>query len=147
MYEDQSPVQEDVADVQAKILKGSLLRGWNTTHESMGDREYLRVERAPFEDGQSFDLTLTSRYYDSSLELRMMNGSWSKSGLEARPQHRASEHTRSLTSAGRAINFPEVANVTREVNNCTKWKRSRLSLISEGQLCPTLLVSVAGVTI
>ena len=35
MYEDQSPVKEDVADVQAKILKGSLLRGWNTTHESV----------------------------------------------------------------------------------------------------------------
>jgi hypothetical protein len=35
VYEDQSPVKEDVADVQAKILKGSLLRGWNTTHESV----------------------------------------------------------------------------------------------------------------
>jgi len=36
--EDQSPVKEDaanVADVQAKTLKGSLLRGWNTTHESV----------------------------------------------------------------------------------------------------------------
>ena len=47
VYEGQSPVQEDV---QAKILKESLLQGWNTTHESMGDREYLRVERAPFEE-------------------------------------------------------------------------------------------------
>jgi hypothetical protein len=35
VYEDQSPVKEDVVDVQAKILKGSLLRGWNTTHESV----------------------------------------------------------------------------------------------------------------
>jgi len=76
-----------------------------------------------------------------------MNGSWLKSELEARPQHRASEHTRSLASAGRAINSPEVANVTRDVKNCAKWKISRLSLVSEGQLCPTLLVSVAGVTI
>ena len=99
------------------------MRSWNITHESMGDRKYLRVERVPFEDEQSFDLTLTSRYYGSSLELRMMNGSWSKSELEVRPQHRASEHTRSLTSAGRAINFPKVANVTREVSNCTKWKK------------------------
>jgi hypothetical protein len=39
----------------------------------------------------------------------MVNGSWSKSELEVRPQHRASEHTRSLASAGRAIDFPEVA--------------------------------------
>ena len=77
----------------------------------------------------------------------MMNGSWLKSELEARPQHRASEHTRSLASAGRAINPPEVANVTRDVKNCAKWKISRLSLVSEGQLCPTLLVSEAGVTI
>jgi len=76
-----------------------------------------------------------------------MNGSWSKSELEARPQHRANEHTRSLALAGRAINFPEVANVTGDVNNSAKWKRARLSLVSEGQLCPTLLVSVAGVTI
>jgi len=45
VYEDQSPVQEDVADVQAKILKGSLLRGWNTTHESMaiGSNSELNV--------------------------------------------------------------------------------------------------------
>ena len=77
----------------------------------------------------------------------MMNESWLKSELEARLQHRASEHTRSLASAGRAINFPEVANVTRDVNNSAEWKRSRLSLVSEGQVCPTLLVSVAGVTI
>ena len=77
----------------------------------------------------------------------MVNGSWSKSELEVRPQHRASEHTRSLASVGRAINFPEVANVTGDVNNSAKWKRARLSLVSEGQLCPTILVSVAGVTI
>jgi hypothetical protein len=66
VHEDQSPLKEnaaDVADVQAKILKGSSIVRLEHYSQKRRDREYLRVERVYFEGGQNLDLTpTTSRY-------------------------------------------------------------------------------------
>jgi hypothetical protein len=58
----------------------------------------------------------------------MVNGSWLKPELEARPQHRASEHIHVDEKpgfSGKSDKFPEVAIVMRDVSNSAQWKRSK----------------------